>query len=159
MDGHTPVHLAKPGCCDQTFGWLLTLMLNEANLSVGRETSLVGELRAQLAEVKTINTALIERCKIAETRESAAHERARLAEEKGAPSQQHTITDEQLVEAMLIAARAPSDPAVRDAMRGRMRNLARGGRACIDEDDRRAQDVARALGVKAEGESRTGESR
>ncbi len=58
------------------------------------------------------------------------------------------INGDQVVEAMLIAYGAPAEH--RDALRGRMRNLARGTRHCIDEADQRAQAVARALGVTKE---------
>lgn len=40
----------------------------------------------------------------------------------------------------------PDDLDMLDALSGRLRNLARGGRMIIDEDDRRAVAVARALG-------------
>jgi hypothetical protein len=47
-----------------------------------------------------------------------------------------------------VAYGAPAEH--HDALRGRMRSLARGTRHCIDEADQRAQAVARALGVTKE---------
>lgn len=85
MGEYTECYLAEYGSCGDEIGEsLLTLMLNEALMSVGKETSLVGELRAQVSERDRLIKDLRERVNIAETRERAAHERARVAEEVAA---------------------------------------------------------------------------